>query len=187
MRVRETSAMPSALRSRVPAKITSSIFVPRRVRADCSPRTQLTASRMFDLPQPLGPTTAAMPWPGRVSSVRSQKDLKPRIWIFLSLSIGTPFSAEAEPSEAPIPLEHSLAKNGSRGGGAIQQRYPYLLWIRGLELRFLGCGMHLDADLPKNGTRDDPVTVQDQVCRSGLPNSGSSGSGLLGGAHADFA
>ena len=55
MRVSETSAMPSALRSRVPAKITSSILVPRRVRADCSPSTQLTASRMLDLPQPFGP------------------------------------------------------------------------------------------------------------------------------------
>src|ERR1700753_2953068 len=122
MRVRKTSAMPRDLRSRVPAKMTSSILVPRRVRADCSPSTQLTASRMFDLPQPLGPTTAAIPWPGRVSSVRSQKDLKPRIWIFLSLSIDTPFGDGAE--QAPLPLEHSLDQNGSRGGGVIQHRSP---------------------------------------------------------------
>ena len=31
--------------------------------ADCSPSTQEIASEMFDLPQPLGPTMAAMPSP----------------------------------------------------------------------------------------------------------------------------
>ncbi len=41
---------------------------------------------MFDLPQPFGPTMAAMPSPGNLSSVRSQNDLKPRIWSFFSLS-----------------------------------------------------------------------------------------------------
>ena len=69
--------MPSGLRSRVPAKITSSMRVPRRLLADCSPSTQLMASLMFDLPQPLGPTMAAMPSPLKRSSVRSQKDLNP--------------------------------------------------------------------------------------------------------------
>ncbi len=85
-----TSAIPSALRSRVPAKITSCICVPRRLLALCSPSTQLTPSRMFDLPHPLGPTTTAIPVPGTVNSVRSQKLLKPRIWIFFSFSIFTP-------------------------------------------------------------------------------------------------
>src|SRR5580692_12314730 len=51
--------------------------VPRRDFADCSPNTQLMASLMFDLPQPLGPTMAAMPSPLNRSSVRSQKDLNP--------------------------------------------------------------------------------------------------------------
>ena len=69
--------MPSGLRSRVPAKITSSMRVPRRLLADCSPSTQLMASLMLDLPQPLGPTMAAMPSPLKRSSVRSQKDLNP--------------------------------------------------------------------------------------------------------------
>ena len=68
--------MPSGLRSRVPAKITSSMRVPRRLLADCSPSTQLMASLMLDLPQPLGPTMAAMPSPLKRSSVRSQKRLK---------------------------------------------------------------------------------------------------------------
>src|SRR6202789_3233012 len=86
MRVRETSAMPVGLRSRVPAKMTSSIFTPRRDLADCSPRTQVMASEMLDLPHPLGPTTAAIPSPESWTSVRSQKDLKPSIWTFLSLS-----------------------------------------------------------------------------------------------------
>src|SRR5882672_3789488 len=84
--VRETSAMPVALRSRVPAKITSSMRTPRRLLADCSPKTQEMASEILDFPHPLGPTTAAMPSPGNFSSVRSQKDLNPRICSFLSLS-----------------------------------------------------------------------------------------------------
>ena len=96
MSVSETSAMPSGLRSRVPAKITSSILVPRRILADCSPRTQLTASRMFDLPHPLGPTTTAIPWPGSVTSVRSQNDLNPNSWIFFSFSMNVSLSSPLE-------------------------------------------------------------------------------------------
>ena len=58
-----TSAMPIALRSRVPAKIRSCICEPRRLLALCSPSTQVTPSRMFDLPHPFGPTTTAIPVP----------------------------------------------------------------------------------------------------------------------------
>src|ERR1051326_320921 len=86
MSVRETSAIPVGFRSRVPAKITSSMRTPRRLLADCSPSTQEMESAILDFPHPLGPTTAAMPSPGNFSSVRSQKDLKPRICSFLSLS-----------------------------------------------------------------------------------------------------
>src|SRR6267378_120543 len=78
--------MPVGLRSRVPMKITSSMRAPRRLLADCSPKTQEMASEMLDLPQPLGPTMAATPSPWNFSSVRSQKDLKPRICSFFSLS-----------------------------------------------------------------------------------------------------
>src|ERR1051326_3219301 len=86
MSVRETSAIPVGFRSRVPAKITSSMRTPRRLLADCSPNTHEMESAILDFPHPLGPTTAAMPSPGNFSSVRSQKDLKPRICSFLSLS-----------------------------------------------------------------------------------------------------
>ena len=41
---------------------------------------------MFDLPQPFGPTMAAMPSPCNLSSVRSQNDLNPRICSFFILS-----------------------------------------------------------------------------------------------------
>ena len=55
-----TCAMPSGLRSRVPAKITSSMRVPRRLLALCSPSTQLMASLMLDFPHPFGPTMAVI-------------------------------------------------------------------------------------------------------------------------------
>src|ERR1700722_14125379 len=71
-----TAAHPTGLRSRLPAKITSSMRAPRRVLADCSPSTQLMASLRLDLPHPFGPTMAAMPPPLKRNSVRSQKDLK---------------------------------------------------------------------------------------------------------------
>ncbi len=87
-RVMVTAAIPSGLRSRVPAKMTSSIRAPRRVLADCSPRTQLMASLRFDFPHPFGPTMAAMPPPLKRSSVRSQKDLKP--WISTRFSFSKP-------------------------------------------------------------------------------------------------
>src|SRR5712691_4813478 len=78
--------MPVGWRSGVPAKITSSMREPRRVLADCSPRTQEMASAIFDLPQPLGPMMAAIPSPWNLSSVRSQKDLNPKICSFFSFS-----------------------------------------------------------------------------------------------------
>ena len=67
-------------------KMTSSMREPRRVLADCSPRTQEMASEILDFPQPFGPTIAAMPSPWNLSSVRSQNDLNPRICSFFSLS-----------------------------------------------------------------------------------------------------
>ena len=72
----ETSAIPNGALCSFPAKTTSLISWPRRCLALCSPNTQRRASTMFDLPQPLGPTTAVMPR-GKVSVVRSLKDLNP--------------------------------------------------------------------------------------------------------------
>src|SRR5205823_14064339 len=57
-------------------KITSSIFTPRSKRGDCSPNTHRTASEMFDLPHPLGPTIAVTPASNGSSTV-SANDLKP--------------------------------------------------------------------------------------------------------------
>src|SRR6266496_3439288 len=75
--VRATSARPSGGRDDVPAKTTSSIFPPRRDLAPCSPITQQSASTMFDLPDPLGPTTQVIPGSQR-SVVAEAKDLNPR-------------------------------------------------------------------------------------------------------------
>jgi hypothetical protein len=45
-------------RPAVPAKITSSISVPRMLRALASPIAQRSASMTLDLPQPFGPDHA---------------------------------------------------------------------------------------------------------------------------------
>ena len=67
----------------VPAKITSSIDLPRNCLTLCSPMTQRMASITLLLPQPLGPTTAVMPG-GKSMTALSKKDLKPEISSFLS-------------------------------------------------------------------------------------------------------
>src|SRR6266571_1962874 len=74
---RETSATLTGRRPFQPWKITSSIFPPRSRRGDCSPSTQRTASAMFDLPHPFGPTMAVTPrW--KFNEVLSAKDLNPK-------------------------------------------------------------------------------------------------------------
>src|SRR5713101_7528271 len=75
--VSETSARPSAGRSGVPAKMTSSILPPRSVRGPCAPSTHATASTRSDLPEPFGPTTTVTPG-SNSRTVLSAKDLKPR-------------------------------------------------------------------------------------------------------------
>src|SRR5690348_2273977 len=71
-----TSAMLRAGRWPEPAKMTSSISLPRICLAEVSPITHFSASTRFDLPQPLGPTIPVMPG-SMLSSVGSTKDLKP--------------------------------------------------------------------------------------------------------------
>jgi hypothetical protein len=56
-----TSARPKPGRSGEPAKMTSSILAERSVRGPWAPRTQATASTMFDFPLPFGPTTTVIP------------------------------------------------------------------------------------------------------------------------------
>src|SRR5262249_3316644 len=50
--------------------------LPRKRVGACSPRIQRMASTTFDLPQPLGPTTAVIP-DAKLIVVGSKKDLKP--------------------------------------------------------------------------------------------------------------
>src|SRR5438128_2673849 len=75
-RTNDTSAMPSGCREADPAKITSSGLRALTALADCSPRTHNTASEIFDLPEPLGPTTTTMPGSSSVV-VRAANDLNP--------------------------------------------------------------------------------------------------------------
>ena len=78
----DTLANPIGLRISVPANITSSIFPPRRFFADCSPRTQRTASDTLLFPDPLGPTIHVIP--SLKSNVNlSANDLNPYISNFL--------------------------------------------------------------------------------------------------------
>src|SRR5271165_5301569 len=74
------------------------MWTPRNSRADCSPNTHEMASEMFDLSQPLGPTMAVIPSPWKRRSVRSQNDLKPRIWSFFNLSKMHSLRGEAKPT-----------------------------------------------------------------------------------------
>src|SRR6478672_500943 len=73
-----------------PAEITSCIEPPRIAPGLCSPSAQSTASVMFDLPEPLGPTITLTP--GENSSrARSGNDLNPfisidRRYIYLTLA-----------------------------------------------------------------------------------------------------
>ena len=79
-RMRVTSAMLTGLRVCDPANTISSIFLPRRFFADCSPNTQRTASERLLLPLPFGPTTAVTPSSNSIT-VLSANDLKPDISI----------------------------------------------------------------------------------------------------------
>src|SRR5260370_31896052 len=74
---RVTSAGARGGLDEVPAKTTSSIFPPRSDFAPCSPMTQHSASTMFDLPDPFGPTAQVIPGSKR-SVVAEAKDLNPR-------------------------------------------------------------------------------------------------------------
>src|SRR5712664_113965 len=90
-----TSARPSGGRLVVPLKMQSAM---RSARSDlwlCSPRTQEMASTTLDLPQPLGPTMQVVPEPLKVTTVRSQNDLKPTISTFRSLSKMSPFGRQS--------------------------------------------------------------------------------------------
>ena len=92
---RVTSANEWGPRVSDPLKITSSIALPRRWRADCSPIAQRMASTMFDLPQPFGPTIALTSW-SMWTTVRSTNDLKPQTSTFLIFIERAPWSWPAQ-------------------------------------------------------------------------------------------
>src|SRR5689334_3803058 len=71
-----TSAPRPPWRPGAPPKITSCMDCPRTASGDCSPSAHSTASVMFDLPEPFGPTITLTPGPNS-SRVRSGNDLKP--------------------------------------------------------------------------------------------------------------
>src|ERR1019366_62488 len=73
---RETSAIPAAGLDSLPAEMRSSALLPRSRVGACSPSTHRIASTTFDLPNPLGPTTAVIPG-AKPIVVESRKDLKP--------------------------------------------------------------------------------------------------------------
>ena len=73
---RPRSGRPSA-GSPMPAKRTSSGFSARSSLGASEPAAQISASAMFDLPEPFGPTTTATPG-SRRTSTGSGNDLKPR-------------------------------------------------------------------------------------------------------------
>src|SRR3990167_200258 len=78
-----TDACPTGLRALEPLKMTSVKASPRRYLGEFSPITQDTASMIFDLPQPFGPTTATRLL-GSMMLVGSTNDLKPASLIFES-------------------------------------------------------------------------------------------------------
>src|SRR6185503_230528 len=76
---------------------------------------------MLDLPQPLGPTTAVIP-SGKITSVRSPKDLKPTISIFSSFSMEAYPRGRSKP--APGIYHHSRSDGWAIPLGARDRRTP---------------------------------------------------------------
>ncbi len=114
IRVRLTSAMPVAGRALVPLNTTSIMRSPRSDLALCSPSTQLMASDRLDLPQPFGPTIAAMP-SANSSRVRSANDLKPRSSTRFSLYTSTPPAAIRRMARTQDFRHERLTVSRSRG------------------------------------------------------------------------
>src|SRR5690606_35693502 len=78
-----TDAVPTGLRELEPLDTAAAIESPRKCFAETSPITQRTASMMFDLPHPFGPTIPIRLL-GKLTAVGSTKDLKPASLILLS-------------------------------------------------------------------------------------------------------
>ena len=101
-----------------PLKMTSAIDSPRNVFAEDSPMTHRTASMIFDLPHPLGPTTAHK-LVGNGTVVGSTNDLKPASLIackriYLSYSRCFLLSSDCLPSKRP-----GYQHRGDTSGGRV--------------------------------------------------------------------
>src|SRR5918995_4625478 len=127
-----------------PAKITSRICWPRIADGLCSPRAQRTASVMFDLPEPFGPTITLTPGE-KVSRVRSGNDLNPfRLIAFRYTSVQGSQGLEAS----------RVARTASHNGFLAALGAPTHLPLqvlkraaRGLLLGFLLASSRASADL----------------------------------------
>src|SRR5260370_11127786 len=119
-----TSASPRGGRLVVPLKMQSAM---RSARSDlwlCSPRTHEMASTTLDLPQPFGPTMQVVPDPLKVTTVRSQNDLKPRISTFRSFSKMSPFGRQPPHGcqhKARIPPENRASQPSHRAGAETRE------------------------------------------------------------------
>ena len=82
------SARFRAGRCSVPAKMTSSISLPRIFCAEFSPMTHRNPSTILDLPQPFGPTMPVRPL-SMSTSAASAKDLNPAIFRLRKITIST--------------------------------------------------------------------------------------------------
>src|SRR3990167_7781260 len=102
-KISSTEAWPMGLRALDPLKITSVSDSPRKYLGELSPMTQVTASIMLDLPQPLGPTMATSLL-GKEMVVGSTKDLNPEILIFESCIHCVPID-----DKPPIPNRKTIA------------------------------------------------------------------------------
>src|SRR5262249_35569002 len=105
-----TSAKPIGGRFTVPLKIQSLLRPAATALLLWSARTQLMASTTLDLPQPFGPTMQVVPVPLKVTTVRSQNDLKPVISTLRSLSKLSPLVSQ---NIAPCMTDGKGAKHTS--------------------------------------------------------------------------
>src|SRR5208282_264381 len=95
----------------------SSMLLPRSRVGACSPSTHRIASTTFDLPQPLGPTTAVIPG-AKPIVVESRNDLKPSNSRLLRRMLPSPPPHHRHPEVYP--------KVGREG-----QEHPNISCVRG--------------------------------------------------------
>src|SRR3989344_3651312 len=119
-KISSMEAWVTGLRVLEPLKMTSVIDSPRRFFAELSPITQRTASMMFDLPQPLGPTTAAMLL-GKFTVVGSTKDLNPANLMHFSRTLMRPSGQRSPDRNCAGHKRSALRGSVENHGRSLQQ------------------------------------------------------------------